>query len=162
MATRRLVLLLLLTIMVGCASQPERPTTQRQALFGLGERAAEAAIVEPKWPILITDVVFLLPRPDIGEALQVDTEHFRETLTRALLAYDEGPQVLNWTPDMADAAMPDNQWLLESQLSASGPALRLSDRELLPYQLELTLRRAGDSAPYWEKTLRGALDATAL
>lgn len=162
MTLRRLPLTLLLLIMVGCASQPERPTTQRQALYGLGERAAEAAIAEPEWPMPITDTVFLLTRPDIDKALEVDIEHFRETLTRALLAYEEGPQVLNWTPAMADTSIPDNQWLLESHLSASGPALRLSDRELLPYQLELTLRRPGDSSAYWKQTLRGALDATAL
>ena len=162
MGMQRLPFVLSLLIVVGCAGQPEQPTTQRQALYGLGERAAEATIAEPDWPTPVTDIVFLLARPDIDSILGVDIEHFRETLTRALLAHELGPQVLNWTPAMADTSIPESQWLLESYLSASGPVLRLSDRELLPYQLKLALRRPGDSAPRWEQTLRGALDATAL
>jgi hypothetical protein len=40
--------------------------------------------------------------------------------------------------------------------------LMLSDRGLLPYRLKLTLRRLGKTAPHWEKTTHGALDAEAL
>lgn len=159
---RPLLALLLLIALAGCASQPERPTTQRQALYGLGERAAQATIAEPDWPRAIDEIVLLLARPDIDTALGVDTERFRETLTRALLAQDDSPQVLNWAPAMADASTPDNQWLLESRLLAEGPALTLSDRELLPYRLELALRRPGDVAPRWTHTIHGALDASAL
>lgn len=154
--------MLTLLITAGCAGQPERPTTQRQALYGLGERAAEAAITEPDWAMPMTDIVLLLAHPDIDSALNVDPERFRETLARALLAYENGPQVLNWAPAMADTLLPENQWRLESHLSASGPTLRLSDRELLPYQLVLTLYRPGDSAPLWQQTLSGALDGSAL
>jgi len=153
---------LLLIGLVGCAGPPERPTTQRQALYGLGERAAQATVDTPDWPRPVTEIVLLLARPEIDAALGVETAHFRETLTRALLAQEPGPQVLDWTPDMAESAVPDNQWLLESQLLADGPALVLSDRRLLPYRLKLTLRRPDAAQPRWERTIHGALDASAL
>ncbi|SHF28554.1 hypothetical protein SAMN02745148_02228 [Modicisalibacter ilicicola DSM 19980] len=157
-----LLLLLLASLAAGCASEPERPTTQRQALYGLGERAAQAVVEAPDWAAPTEEIVLLLARPDIDTGLGVDTEHFRETLTRALLAQDDGPQVLNWVPSMADASSPDNQWLLKSQLVAQGPALRLSDRELLPYRLELSLFRPGSANPRWRQVIDGALDASAL
>lgn len=160
--TRFAGLLVLSLILSACAGQPERPATQRQALYGLGERAADAAVSEPDWALPLSDIVLLLARPDIDAALGVDTERFRETLTRALLARGNGPQVLNWAPAMADASTPDNQWLLESRLQAAGPKLTLSDREMLPYRLELSLRRPGDATPHWTQTIGGALDASAL
>lgn len=159
---RRGLSLLLLIGLVGCAGQPERPTTQRQALYGLGERAASATATEPDWQRPITELVLLLDRPEIDASLGVATAYFRETLTRALLALEPGPQVLNWAPSMTETAVPDNQWRLESQLLADGPALMLSDRRLLPYRLELTLHRPGDAQPRWQQTLYGALDASAL
>lgn len=154
--------LLLLIVLAGCAGQPERPTTQRQALYGLGERAAAASVSAPEWQRPITEVVLLLDRPEIEASLGVDTAYFRETLTRALLAIEPGPQVLNWTPAMAETAVPDNQWRLESRLLADGPILTLSDRRLLPYRLQLSLHRPGDTQPLWRQTLYGALDASAL
>lgn len=154
--------LLLLIVLTGCVSQPERPATQRQALYGLGERAASASVTAPDWQRPITEIVMLLDRPEIAASLGVDTARFRETLTRALLAVEPGPQVLNWTPAMAETAIPDNQWRLESRLLADGPALTLSDRRLLPYRLELTLHRPGDAQPLWQQTLYGAFDASAL
>lgn len=153
---------LALLLLSACATQPAPPTTQRQALYGLGERAAQATLGEHAWPRPLGEIVLLLVRPEIDAELGVDTERFRETLTRALLAHREGPQVLNWTPAMADASAPDNQWLLDSRLKAEGPALTLSDRRLLPYRLELALRRPGDSAPRWTWAIDGALDASAL
>lgn len=154
--------LLLLIMLTGCAGQPERPTTQRQALYGLGERAAALSVKTPDWQRPITEIVLLLDRPDIAASLGVNTAYFRETLTRALLALEPGPQVLNWTPAMAESAVPDNQWRLESRLLADGPVLTLSDRRLLPYRLQLSLHRPGESQPRWQRTLYGALDASAL
>ncbi|MCG7599525.1 hypothetical protein MHM84_06985 [Halomonas sp. McH1-25] len=154
--------LLLVLLLAGCAGQPERPQTQRQALYGLGERAAAAAVTQPNWSVPADEVVLLLTLPEIDTELGVDTERFRETLTRALLARKDGPQVLDWTPTMADTTLPENQWLLESRLLAEGPALTLSDRELLPYRLELALRRPDDAAPHWTQIISGALDASAL
>lgn len=159
---RYLISLLIALILAGCAGQPERPQTQRQALYGLGERAAAAAVSQPSWSAPADEIVLLLALPEIDGSLGVDTERFRETLTRALLAREDGPQVLDWTPAMADTTLPDNQWLLESRLLADGPALTLSDRELLPYRLELALRRPGDTTPRWFQTISGALDASAL
>ena len=154
--------LLLLMVLSACVGQPERPTTQRQALYGLGERAASASVTAPNWQRPITEIVLLLDRPEIAASLGVDAERFRETLTRALLAVEPGPQVLNWTPVMAETAVPDNQWRLQSRLLADGPALTLSDRHLLPYRLKLTLHRPGDKQPLWQQTLYGAFDASAL
>ncbi|SDL88638.1 hypothetical protein SAMN05661010_02814 [Modicisalibacter muralis] len=154
--------LLLLIVLMGCAGQPERPTTQRQALYGLGERAASESVSAPGWQRPITEIVLLLDRPEIEASLGVDTARFRETLTRALLALEPGPQVLNWTPAMAETDVPDNQWRLHSRLLADGPMLTLSDRRLLPYRLELTLYRPGDTQSRWQQTLYGAFDASAL
>lgn len=148
--------------LAGCAGDPPHPQTPRQALYGLGNRAAEATMAAPHWQVPITERVLLLAPPDIDATLPIDTEQFRETLTRALLAQDGGPQVLNWTPDQATNTIPDNQWLLKSRLVAEGPALALSDRRLLPYRLELDLRRPGDTQPRWQYQIDGALDASAL
>ena len=84
-----------------------------------------------------------------------------ESLTRALLAVSDGPQVLEWRDAMAEGGG-DNQWRLDSRLEADGPRLQLSDRELLPYRLSLELRRAGNGEPAWHSEISGALDATAL
>ena len=162
MTMRRLTLSFLIILLAGCAGEPERPTTQRQALYGLGERAAQAVVGEPDWSGPATEIVLLLARPNIDALLGVETEHFRETLTRALLAQNDAPQVLNWVPSMADASTPDNQWLLKSQLFTEGPPLALSDRELLPYRLELSLVRPGATTPRWRQVIYGALDASAL
>lgn len=159
MTIKRLCCVLLIGMLAGCASAPQTPP-QRQALYGLGERAAQAIIEKPDWAA--ADTVLLLARPDIDMSLGVDTEYFRETLTRALLAQDAGPQVLNWVPSMADASTPENQWLLKTRLLAEGASVTLSDRELRPYRLELALYRAGDATPRWRWKIDGALDISAL
>ncbi|WP_227370512.1 hypothetical protein [Halomonas sp. M20] len=159
MTIKPLCCLLLIGMLAGCASAPQTPP-QRQALYGLGERAAQTIVDEPGWSA--ENIVLLLARPDIDMSLEVDTEYFRETLTRALLAQGGGPQVLNWVPSMADATTPDNQWLLKTRLLAEGPALTLSDRELRPYRLELALYRPGSATPRWRWNIDGALDVDAL
>ncbi|WP_148252479.1 hypothetical protein [Aidingimonas lacisalsi] len=157
-----LVWLLTGGLMSACATTSDQPSDLRQALFGLSERAAEEVLATSVWTRPTEDVVLLLAAPEIDGTLNVDTERFSETLTRALLAVSDGPQVLNWQPRMADADLPDNQWLMESRLVADGPILRLSDRELLPYRLTLELRRPGDNEPRWSRDFSGAFDATAL
>ncbi|PAU77518.1 hypothetical protein [Halomonas salipaludis] len=162
---KRLTLLraaLLGLLLSGCASAPDAPTLLRQALFGLGETATASLLREPVWTRDTPDVVLLLATPEVDDGLGVSQSRFTESLSRALLAPSDGPQVIDWAPEMQDSDSRDNQWLLETRLSADGPRLTLSDRELLPYALHMRLRRLGDSEPQWEETLFGAFDATAL
>ncbi|MFP4137938.1 MAG: hypothetical protein ACLFSR_06235 [Halomonas sp.] len=152
--------LLALALLAGCAGTPERPDTVRQALFNLGERAAERVMAASALPRPVGDQVLLLARPEVNAELGIDQERLHESLVRALLAVGDGPQVLDWGDDISEGG--DNLWRLESRLLADGPRLSLSDRELLPYRLTLTLRRPGEAAASWEESLQGALDATAL
>lgn len=156
-----LAAMLPLLLLAGCAGTPERPDSSiRQALFNLGERAAALVMTAPDLPQPPSDQVLLLARPEVNAGLDIENERFRESLVRALLAVSDGPQVLDWGDGLSEAG--DNQWRLESRLEADGPRLSLSDRELLPYRLTLTLRRPGEERARWEESLQGALDATAL
>lgn len=159
--TTLLMALLLALPLGGCAGAPERPETLRQALFGLGEVAAERVLAAPSLPSPRTSQVLLLATPEVDPALGIDQERLRESLTRALLGVSEGPQVLNWSDAMSEGGG-DNQWRLESRLDADGPRLTLSDRELLPYRLTLALHRPGSEAALWTTDISGALDASAL
>ncbi|MEQ6889638.1 hypothetical protein ABE957_13245 [Halomonas sp. CS7] len=150
-----------LLLLAGCAGAPEQPTSVRQALFGLSERAAERVTATPPLPHPAVDEVLLLAMPQVDARLGLTDGRLLESLTRALLAVDDGPQVLEWRAAMA-AGGHDNQWRLESRLAADGPRLTLSDRELLPYRLSLTLRHLGRDEPAWRTEISGALDATAL
>lgn len=158
-AYRRALPLLLTSVLVGCAATPDRPETLRQALLNLGERAAKQVTEAP--PLPTANQVLLLVTPEVNGELGIGQERFRESLTRALLAVSDGPQVLDWQEAMVEGGG-DNQWRLESRLEADGPRLTLSDRELLPYRLTLVLRRPGGEEALWEESLQGALDATAL
>ncbi|SEL62311.1 hypothetical protein [Halomonas daqiaonensis] len=157
----QLPLLLATLLLAGCAAAPDQPTTVRQALFGLGERAAEQLTATPPMPRPASDQVLLLAEPAVDPSLGLSDERLLESLTRALLAVSDGPQVLAWREAMAEGSF-DNHWRLDSRLEADGPRLRLSDRELLPYRLSLELRRRGGDAPDWRTEISGALDATAL
>lgn len=160
---RTLCSLCLALLLAACAGAPPSSTTpERRALQGLSQRAAEAAMTAPHWAIPAEERVLLLAPPQVDADLPIATDTFREALTRALLGRDGGPQVLNWTPTANESAAPDNQWILESRLQTEGPILALSDRRLLPYRLELTLRRPGSDAPRWRYHIDGALDASAL
>ena len=163
MNARRLspLALLLPMLLIGCAAAPDRPETLRQALLNLGERAANRVMEAPALPSPPGDQVLLLANPEVNGELGVSQERFRESLTRALLAVNDGPQVLDWTESMGTGGGA-NQWRLESRLMADGPRLRLSDRELLPYRLTLVLRRPDSEPVMWEESLQGALDASAL
>jgi len=148
-------------LLAGCATGTESPTTLRQALFGLSERAAERLTASPPMPDPAVGEVLLVATPEVDRRLGVSEARVMESMTRALLAVDDGPQVLAWRDAMASGSG-DNQWRLESRLEASGPPLQLSDRKLLPYRLAMALRRAGSDAPVWRDEISGALDATAL
>ncbi len=161
MNASRPLLLLVPLLLAGCAAAPDRPETLRQALFNLGERAASRVTEAPALPHPPADQVLLLVTPEVNGELGIGQERFRESLTRALLAVGDGPQVLDWTDSMGEGGS-TNQWRLESRLMADGPRLRLSDRELLPYRLTLILRRPDGESVMWEESLQGALDATAL
>lgn len=163
MNARRLssLALLLPMLLIGCAAAPDRPETLRQALLNLGERAADRVMQAPALPHPPGDQVLLLANPEVNGELGIGQERFRESLTRALLAVNDGPQVLDWTASMGKGGGA-NQWRLESSLVADGPRLRLSDRELLPYRLTLVLRRPDGESVMWEESLQGALDASAL
>lgn len=154
-------LLLAPLLLAGCAAAPDRPETLRQALFNLGERAAGRVMESSALPKPPADQVLLLAAPEVNGELGIGQERFRESLTRALLAVSDGPQVLDWSDSMGEGSG-ENQWRLESRLMADGPRLRLSDRELLPYRLTLVLRRPDGESVMWEESLQGALDATAL
>lgn len=157
-----LTLVMTVLLLTGCATGgPEHPQTVRQALFGLGERAAERVGEAPPLPSPLTDEVLLLATPEVDAGLGVGSDRLLESLTRALLGLEQSPQVLDWQPALSRGAEA-NQWRLDSRLIAAGPRLALSDRTLLPYRLQLTLRRPGSDTPLWQAQLDGALDASAL
>ncbi|MBF8223438.1 MULTISPECIES: hypothetical protein [Halomonadaceae] len=160
---RRLAILwLMITLLTACASPPDRPTQLRQALMGLSEEATRLLIEEPAWDLEAREITLLLSHAEVEESLPIGQARFEESLTRALLAYPAGPQVIDWRPQMSNVTAPAGQWLLDARLVADGPELRLSDRALLPYRLELRLRRPEDSQPRWERAISGAFDADAL
>ncbi|WP_163559238.1 hypothetical protein [Halomonas sp. NO4] len=155
-----LVGLLALWVLAGCAAPAEHAAPLRQALLGLGDRAAEQVReVDALQPF--EQQVLLLAAPEVDAALGLGAERVRESLTRALLAVSPGPQVIDWRSGMDGEAGP-HQWRLASRLEATGPRLALSDRELLPYRLTLTLQRPGGGEAVWQTRLEGAFDATAL
>ncbi|SHM71849.1 hypothetical protein SAMN05660971_03701 [Halomonas cupida] len=159
--TRAALTLVVALIMTGCASQPDQPRTLRQALLALGQSAAmEVADSVPLQATSLRDQVLLLSPPGVDGRLTVDQSQLQESLTRGLLGIEDGPQVLDWQP--GDTPQNTSQWLVDSRLIADGPRLKLSDRELLPYRLELRMRRPGDGAALWSSVINGAFDADAL
>lgn len=158
----RAATLLMILAITGCAIGPEQPQTVRQALLALGQSAAEEVIKSP--PLEATslrDQVLLLSPPSVDGSFTIDQPQLQESLTRGLLGTEDGPQVLDWQPGDTPSEH-SGQWLIDSRLIADGPRLRLSDRELLPYRLELRLRRPGDGAAQWSTVINGAFDADAL
>jgi hypothetical protein len=148
-------------LLAGCATAPERPETLRQALVGLGERAVARLTETGGLPSPRNEQVLLLGMPEVEATLGVEGERLLESLSRALLGLPDSPQVLDWRAGMANG-VGDNQWRLETRLTAEGEPLSLSDRRLLPYRLTLRLSRQGDREALWEEEILGAFDATAL
>ncbi len=83
MNARTLICLALLLVLAGCTAAPERPKTVRQALLGLGERAAEQVAASPALPKPTTDQVLLLAMPKVDPELGLSDERLMESLTRA-------------------------------------------------------------------------------
>jgi hypothetical protein len=157
-----LLMLMAPLILAGCAAPPDPSDHIRQALLSLGNRAAdqvmEAAELQPPG-----DQVLLLAPPEVDASLSIGSDRVLENLTRALLGVSSGPQVLDWRPAMAEAGHgATRQWRLESRLEATAPRLQLSDRDLLPYRLTLTLHRPDADDTLWQTEIEGAFDATAL
>lgn len=152
--------LLLAGLLLGCAAQPPEPDPIRRALQNLSDRAADrlmhVAEIQPP-----QEQVLLLDTPSVDTSLSIASERFLENLTRAMLRISDGPQVLDWRPAMAGDSG-GHQWRLASRLEATAPRLQLSDRELLPYRLTLSLYRPDADNALWEAEIEGAFDATAL
>lgn len=161
MPQRLLISLLLMALLSACASQSERPQTVRQALLALGERAAGEVLKTSPIPEPQYDQVLLLATPEVDSTLGIAPQRLLEGIARGLLGADQGPQVLDWAQELPENNN-NNLWRLDSQLESSAPRLTLSDRELLPYRLNLRLRRPGSKAALWQTSLDGALDANAL
>ncbi|MGQ4877774.1 hypothetical protein ACOJCM_04280 [Billgrantia sp. LNSP4103-1] len=157
---RHVALFALLAVLGGCATQPPEPDPIRRALQNLSDRAV-ARIMEIDALQPTRDQVLLLKTPEVDPHLDIDGERFHESLTRALLGASDGPQVLDWRPAMAGGGR-NHQWRLESRLEATAPRLTLSDRDLLPYRLTLSLYRPEADRAAWQTEVEGAFDATAL
>ncbi|RDB42213.1 hypothetical protein DU490_14490 [Halomonas sp. DQ26W] len=153
-------ILLTALLLTGCAAQPPEPDPIRRALQNLSDRAADRLmdVAEMQPP---QEQVLLLAAPSVDTSLNIASEHFLENLTRAMLRVSDGPQVLDWRPAMAGDSG-GHQWRLETQLKATAPRLQLSDRELLPYRLTLSLYRPDADNALWATEIEGAFDATAL
>ncbi|WP_111414887.1 hypothetical protein [Billgrantia lactosivorans] len=157
---RPLALLVLVALLAGCAAQPPEPDPIRRALQNLSDRAVARLLdVDALQPP--QDQVLLLVAPEVDASLEIDGERFLESLTRALLGASDGPQVLDWRPAMSGEGG-DHQWRMESRLEATAPRLTLSDRDLLPYRLTLSLYRPDAESALWQTQIEGAFDATAL
>ncbi|NIC05179.1 hypothetical protein [Billgrantia bachuensis] len=157
---RPIALLVLFALLAGCAAQPPEPDPIRRALQNLSDRAvARVMDVDALQPP--EDQVLLLASPQVDDSLEIGSERFLESLTRALLGASDGPQVLDWRPAMSGEG-DDHHWRLESRLEASAPRLQLTDRDLLPYRLILSLYRSDSDSALWQTKIEGAFDATAL
>ncbi|WP_104203006.1 hypothetical protein [Billgrantia saliphila] len=151
---------MLALFLAGCAGQPPEPDPVRRALQNLSDRAVDRVLqVEALQPP--EDQVLLLVAPEVDTSLGIESERFLENLTRALLGVSDGPQVIDWRPAMSGEGR-SHQWKLESRLEATAPRLTLSDRDLLPYRLTLTLHHPDKEGAVWQTDIDGAFDATAL
>ncbi|MGO2133033.1 MAG: hypothetical protein ACTH3D_09060 [Halomonas sp.] len=161
MRQRLLILLLLMTLLSACAGTPDRSQTVRQALIALGQHGADEILKAPQLPKPQYDQVLLLATPDVDSELSIPPQQLLESIARGLLGVDQGPQVLDWAEELPENNN-SNLWWLASRLESTAPPLTLSDRVLLPYRLNLTLRRPGSKEALWQTSLDGALDADAL
>ena len=152
----------------GCAlwhTDPEQ-VRQRDAVQRLGVDSVARLFNKTTLPPLSSNDTVLVARPEIAPAsvrlpaeAQVDGPRLRNALVRALLQLDDMPQAVGWAPQREEAELAAPLWRLDSQFSAY-PAILLSDRQLFPYRLTLTLRRP-DQTPR-TMTLSGAFDSQAL
>lgn len=139
---------------------------QRDAVQRLGVDAVAQMFEAAEHPTLSTDDMVLVARPDIAPVAaklqvdaQVDGPRLRNALVRAILQLKDMPQVVGWAPLNEETELATPLWRLDSRFSAF-PAISLSDRQLFPYLLTLTLQRPG--RPEHSVTLSGAFDSQAL
>ncbi|WP_110707155.1 hypothetical protein [Salinicola sp. CR57] len=151
---------LVLLMLGGCAGLSQSPPDAREALKGLAANAARGLLASPPWPAQDTPAITILLRPaEVAETLPITPSALNEALGRALLSNENAPHVLDWAP-ASISARADGQWLLQAELTADSPPLRLSDRTLQPYRLQFDLSQPGGE--HWQWQASGALDPDAL
>lgn len=139
---------------------------QRDAVQRLGVDAM-TQIFDPAGHLALSkDDLVLVARPDIAPVVtklpvdaQVDGPRLRNALVRAILQLKDMPQVVGWAPHNENTGLAAPLWRLDSHFSAF-PPISLSDRQLFPYLLMLTLQRPDQ--PGHTVTLSGAFDSQAL
>lgn len=139
---------------------------QRDAVQRLGVDAITRLFDPAEQVSLSGDNLVLVARPDIDPVTaklpidaQVDGPRLRNALVRAILQVKDMPQVVGWAPRDEEIELAPPLWRLNSHFSAFTP-ISLSDRQLFPYLLSLTLQRP-DQPPHTVR-LSGAFDSQAL
>ena len=139
---------------------------QRDAVQRLGVDAINQLFVPSERMLLSRDDMVLVARPAIEPVAaklpidaQVDGPRLRNALVRAILQLNNMPHVVGWAPRNEESELAAPLWRLDSHFSAF-PPITLSDRQLFPYRLSLTLQRP-DQAEH-TVTLSGAFDSQAL
>lgn len=160
------------SLLAGCISgcalwhTESEEVRQRDAVQRLGVDAITQLFDAPRQVALSTDDMVLVARPDITPVTvklpvdaQVDVPRLRNALVRAILQLKDMPQVVGWAPRNEEVELAPPLWRLDSRFSAF-PPISLSDRQLYPYMLSLTLLRP--DRPQHTITLSGAFDSQAL
>ena len=154
--------------LAGCSLWPteSEEVRQRDAVQRLGVDALNQLFVPPKDALLSRDDMVLVARPVIEPVAaqlpidaQVDGPRLRNALVRAILQLNNMPQVVGWAPRNEESELAAPLWRLNSHFSAF-PPITLSDRQLFPYRLSLTLQRPHQAEH--TVTLSGAFDSQAL
>ncbi len=152
-----IAIMLLAALLSGCAGMSGSSDSQRPPLERLGARAARAVIegAGSEQPMTLQ-----MAPLEADAAFGADAaRRLDNALTRALLALPNGPQLIPAFVGPDDLAqLPADQWLLTSTLRAPSQALQLTDRQLQPYRLLLSLYRGGSATPFWQRTLEGVLE----
>ncbi|WP_456268981.1 hypothetical protein M1D97_01530 [Kushneria sp. AK178] len=161
--TRWLPAVLLMLMLAGCAGMDRDPSRHRTPLENLGRTAAADVLKEAPWPDEAGNrVILVIPvQADADFGRRADAR-FNDALTRHLLSARDGPQVLSVARAPAQADAPANQWRLFSLLEAPLGTITLSDRQLYPYTLTLTLRRGDSDDIWWQREIDGAFDELGL
>ena len=154
--------------LAGCSLWPteSEEVRQRDAVQRLGVDALNPLFVPLEGALLSPDDMVLVARPAIDPVAatlpidaQVDGPRLRNALVRAILQLNNRPQVVGWAPRSEESELAAPLWRLDSHFSAF-PPITLSDRQLFPYRLSLTLQRPHQAEH--TVTLSGAFDSQAL
>lgn len=161
-----------LGLLIGCLSgcslwrTESEEVRQRDAVQRLGvDAVTQLFATMPPMTLAPGDMV-LVARPDIAPVAvklpvdaQVDGPRLRNALVRAILQIKDMPQVVGWAPRDEEVELASPLWRLNSRFSAF-PPISLSDRQIFPYLLTLSLQRP--DRPEHAMTLSGAFDSQAL